>query len=74
MAMGNRNPGQVAMFYTPGELAETPTSPFSDKLNERLDQMGLDAYVETLCRPFHAERMGRPSLAPGVCLRLLLLG
>lgn len=74
MAMGTRNPGQIPMFLSPDELPEAPTSPFFDKLNELLDQMGFDAYVETLCRPFYAERMGRPSLAPGVYFRLLLLG
>jgi transposase len=36
--------------------------------------MGFDAYVENLCRPFYAKRLGRPSLAPGVYFRLLLLG
>ena len=34
--------------------------------------MGFDAYVEPLCQRFYAERMGRPSLAPGVYFRLLL--
>ena len=34
--------------------------------------MGIDANVEQLCRPFHDERTGRPSLAPGICFRLLL--
>ena len=36
--------------------------------------MGFDTQVETLCRPFYAERLGRPSLAPGVYFRLLMLG
>ena len=74
MAMGTREPGQIPMFLTPDQLPEAPTAPFFDKLNELLAQMGFDAYVEQLCRPFYAERMGRPSLAPGVYFRLLLLG
>ena len=36
--------------------------------------MGFDAWVEGLCRDFYAKRMGRPSLAPGIYFRLLLLG
>jgi transposase len=30
--------------------------------------------VEKLCAPFYAERIGRPSLAPGRYFRLLLIG
>ena len=74
MAMGTREPRQIPMFLTPDQLPEAPTAPFFDKLNELLAGMGFDAYVEQLCRPFYAERMGRPSLAPGVYFRLLLLG
>ena len=74
MAMGSRDPGQIPLLLNPDQLPEAPPSPCFDKLNELLDQMGFDAYVEKLCRPFYAERMGRPSLAPGVCFRLLLLG
>ena len=74
MAMGTHTPEQVPIFFTPDQLPQAPTTPFFDKLNELLAQMGFDAYVEKLCRPFYAERMGRPSLAPGVYFRLLLLG
>ena len=74
MAMGARNPGQISMFLNPDHLPEAPTSPFFGKLNELLAQIGVDAHVEKLCRPFYAKRMGRPSLAPGVYFRLLLLG
>ena len=74
MAMGTREPRQIPMFLTPDQFPEAPTAPFFDKLNELLAQMGFDACVERLCRPFYAERMGRPSLAPGIYFRLLLLG
>lgn len=36
--------------------------------------MGFDVWVEGLCSDFYAKRMGRPSLAPGVYFRVLLLG
>ena len=74
MAMGSRKPGQMPMFLASDQLPQAPTTPFFDKLNELLARMGFDACVETLCRPFYAARMGRPSLAPGVYFRLLLLG
>ena len=35
---------------------------------------GFDQFVEGRCRGFYAEKMGRPSLAPGQYFRLLLLG
>lgn len=35
---------------------------------------GFDAFVEEQCRSFYADRMGRPSLPPGVYFRLLLIG
>ncbi len=70
--MGSRKPEQIAMFLTQDQLPQAPTAPCFVKLNELLDQMGFDAYVEQLCRPFYAARLGRPSLVPGVYFRLLL--
>ena len=35
---------------------------------------GFDAFVEEQCTQFYAPALGRPSLAPGRYLRLLLLG
>ena len=32
-----------------------------------------DAYVEGLCEPLYCEG-GRPSIPPGVCLRMLFIG
>ena len=74
MAMGTRSPGQVSMFLTGDQLPQAPTAPFFVKLNQLLEQMGFDRVVQDLCRPFYADRLGRPSLAPGVYFRLLLLG
>ena len=74
MAMGTRSPGQISMFLTEDQLPQAPTAPFFVKLNELLEQMGFDRVVQDWCRPFYADRLGRPSLAPGVYFRLLLLG
>ena len=74
MAMGTRKVEQTALFLTAEDLPEAPTLPFFEKLNEGLAQAGFDDYVEGLCRSFYDDRLGRPSLAPGVYFRLLLLG
>jgi transposase len=39
-----------------------------------LDQAGFDAFCEERCRRFYHTKLGRPSLAPGVYFRLLLIG
>jgi transposase len=56
------------------ELPRSVSHPFYEKLNRLLAEYGFDDFVETQCRPFYAEKMGRPSLAPGQYIRLLLLG
>ena len=47
---------------------------FLEQSDRLLEARGFDAWVERQCACFHAERMGRPSLAPGLYLRLLLIG
>jgi transposase len=39
-----------------------------------LEQNGFDEYVEQLCESFYAPTLGRPSLAPGMYFRVLMLG
>lgn len=56
------------------ELAEAPGHPFYQKLNRILDETGFDQFCEQQSKPFYAGRLGRPSLAPGVYFRLMLLG
>jgi hypothetical protein len=34
-------------------------------MNQILDKAAFDDYVESLCRRFYAEEIGRPGLAPG---------
>ena len=56
------------------DLARSPGHPFYERLNRLLTEHGFDAFVEQQCRSFYAERMGRPSLPPGMYFRLLLIG
>ena len=39
-----------------------------------LEESRFDEFVEGRCRRFYAEKRGRPSLAPGMYFRLLLIG
>jgi transposase len=75
MAMGKRKrERQQPLFLVASDLPRTPAHPFYAKLNEVLAGWRFDELVEELCRPFYADVMGRPSLAPGVYFRLLLIG
>jgi transposase len=75
MAMGQRTrEEQPAMWVAVSDLPRTVSHPFYEKVNGLLADHGFDDFVETQCRPFYAETMGRPGLAPGHYFRLLLLG
>ncbi len=65
---------QAAMWVAVSELPRSVSHPFYEKLNRLLAEHGFDEFVETQCQPFYAEKMGRPSLAPGQYFRLLLIG
>src|ERR1022692_1278929 len=75
MAMGTRKERerQEELWFR-GDLAEAPGHPFYRELNELLEQPGFDQFCETRCRKFYHERLGRPSLAPGMYFRLMLIG
>jgi transposase len=76
MAMGKRKrkPRQQSMWIATQELPRSGSHPFYKRLNRILEQNGFDEYVEQLCESFYAPTMGRPSLAPGMYFRLLMLG
>lgn len=74
MAMGKRKGRQGGLWIATSDLARSPGHPFYERLNRLLGAHGFDAFVEEQCRSFYAERMGRPSLPPGVYFRLLLIG
>ena len=76
MAMGNRRQRrrQEAIWIAQHTLARGPSHPFYERLNQLLKGSHLDEFVEGLCQRFYAEKQGRPSLAPGIYFRLLLIG
>lgn len=74
MAMGRRKHRQRGLWMETSRLARGPGHPFYERLNELLSSEGFDVFAEKACKTFYAEVMGRPSLAPGVYFRLLLIG
>src|SRR5881296_4294407 len=76
MAMGRkaRQRRQEAIWIAQTDLPRTVAHPFYEQLNRLLEERSFDEWVEQQCARFYAERMGRPSLAPGRYFRLLLIG
>src|SRR6476661_8298362 len=75
MAMGTRKhrQRQEDLWYR-NELPEAPGHPFYQRLNHLLDKAGFDEFCESRCRKFYHQKLGRPSLVPGMYFRLLLIG
>lgn len=75
MATGTRKHRQrQAPLWYRAELAETPGHPFYRQLNQLLEVADFDKFCESRCQGFYHEGLGRPSLAPGMYFRLLLIG
>src|SRR5436305_14266697 len=77
MAMGTRKgrERQSDIWIATSAIVETPGNAFYDRLNKILREHKFDARVEALCRKFYKKSpYGRPSLAPGVYFRALLIG
>ena len=77
MAMGTRRQRerQQDLWIAASDVVETPANAFYDRLNQILNEHKFDAKVELLCRKFYKKSAyGRPSMAPGVYFRSLLIG
>src|SRR5882724_9307510 len=75
MAMGTRRHRQRQEgFWYRSELPEAPGHPFYRRLNQLLDKAGFDEFCEGRCRKFYHQKLGRPSLVPGMYFRLMLIG
>jgi hypothetical protein len=69
-----RKAKQESLWVMTEEIARTDGHPFYRKVNEILEQHQVDRRLEHLCRRFYKPVFGRPSLAPGVYFRMLLIG
>jgi transposase len=74
MAMGKRKAKQQDMWVCGEQIAKPEGHPFYTKVNEVLERYHVDRRLEHLCRRFYKPTFGRPSIAPGVYFRLLLIG
>ncbi len=75
MAMGTRKQRerQEGLWYR-AEMPTAPGHPFYQRLNEVLDKAGFDVFCERQCAEFYHEKLGRPSLAPGLYFRVMMIG
>jgi transposase len=75
MAMGTRKgrERQEPLWYR-AELPGAPGHPFYSRLNEALDTAGFDRHCEESCAGFYHAKLGRPSLAPGLYFRIMMIG
>src|SRR2546426_5204210 len=75
MAMGRRQARQQQLWIAATELPRARGHVFYDKMNEILRREEFDVFAEAECLRFYkSEVMGRPSIAPGVYFRMLMVG
>ena len=53
------------MWYR-AELGEASGHPFYQRLNRVLEEADSDRFCESRCQGFYHEKLGRPSLVPGM--------
>jgi len=75
MAMARRKrKRQEELWIAASDVPRGPGHPFYTKLNELLAKRGFDEFVEQRCATFYHDSLGRPSIPPGVYIRMLLIG
>jgi transposase len=75
MAMGTRKKRerQESLWYG-RELPTAPGHPFYSRLNGVLEKADFDRICEKSCAGFYHAKLGRPSLAPGLYFRIMMIG
>jgi len=74
MGSRDRQGKQEPLWIAHTELPRTVAHPFYEQVDRLLEKHEFDRFAEGECASYYAARMGRPSLAPGVYFRLLLIG
>src|SRR5499425_230566 len=75
MAMGKKRERQQPLWIPAVELPKTRGHVFYDRVSEILKTEKFDEFAEKECVKFYkSETMGRPSIAPGVYFRMLMVG
>jgi len=65
---------QEDLWIATSQIPKSAGHPFYQRLNSLLATHGFDRFVEDRCEPFYASGKGRPSIAPGIYFRMLLIG
>ena len=73
MSMGKRG-GEQEDLFVPYQQMRAQSHPYYQAVNRVLAAKGFDQYAEEICAMFYADKVGRPSLPPGVYFRCLFLG
>jgi transposase len=74
MALGRRGEQQPGMWVATTSLPRSAGHPFYTRMNALLAEAQFDAFAEAQCAPYYAEKLGRPSIPPGIYFRMLLVG
>ena len=75
MSMKSRMQGQQReLWISSREIASSPGHPFYAKVEKLLVAEEFDAFVESECISYYVKEQGRPSIAPGVYFRMLMIG
>ena len=74
MSLGRRQAEQKSMWLIYDQLPQSQGHVFYERLQKLLHQKAFDAFLEKLCAPFYAEKLGRRSIPPGRYFRMLLIG
>ncbi len=64
---------QESLWYG-SELPTGPGHPFYNRLNQVLEKADFDRFCEKSCAGFYHAKLGRPSLAPGLYFRIMMIG
>ena len=74
MAMRREAGVQDDLVATWAEMPRSPGHAFYDRLQALLKEAGFDLFVEDICKPYYAPRIGAPSLPPGRYFRMHMVG
>ena len=74
MALGRQGGRQAELMVGWADLPRSPGHAFYDRLQAILLGAEFDHFAERECAPYYAGRRGRPSLPPGRCFRMHLIG
>src|ERR1700758_17621 len=75
MAMGTRKKRERQESLWDGSgVPSVPGHPFYSRLNEVLERADFDRFCEKSCAGFYHAKLGRPSLAPGLYFRIMMIG